>query len=224
MSDSRTIEHIDADTRQEMKEAVCDAVLERVRRVVSGEGEFGASILGDRPSRVLSSGFLLPGINVDGDDETGDIHIASHGLDLRVQGTDGGVHVRPRLSVYVRAMPTSEELLARNGRLVPRADFSPAAAAQAKQAIKARADAEISASLPQEERVRRRSAITRDVYVAMGVDIPAAAELPGGDDRDAGDGNIDNAIPPPPVGGGRLRIPMRSPASTRFRRNGSGSR
>jgi len=207
MSDSLTIEHIDADTRQEMKEAVCDAVLERVRRVVSGEGEFGASILGDRPSRVLSSGFLLPGINAEGDDETGDIHIASHGLDLRVQGTDGGIHVRPRLSVYVRAMPTSEELFARDGRLVPRADFSPAAAAQAKQAIRARADAEISAGLSQEERVRRRSAITRDVYVAMGVDIPAAVELPGGDDRDAGDGNIDNAIPPPPVGGGRLRIP-----------------
>lgn len=61
MSDP-AVEVLDGDARQEIKEAVCDVVLERVRRVVSGEGAFGAVILGDRPSRVLSSGFVLPGI------------------------------------------------------------------------------------------------------------------------------------------------------------------
>jgi hypothetical protein len=54
-----------ADDRQELKEAVCDAVLERTRRVVSGEGDFGRVVLGDRPSRVLASGFILPRLNVD---------------------------------------------------------------------------------------------------------------------------------------------------------------
>jgi len=207
MADPRTLDGMDSDARQEIKEAVCDAVLDRVRRVVSGEGAYGASILGDRASRVLSSGFLLPGLNVDGDDETGDIHIASHGLDVRVRGTHGMVRVDTRLSVYVRAMPTSDELFARNGRLVPRADFSPTAGDQAKQTIRARANAEIPSGTPLDERVRRRASITREVYAAMGVDVPAAAQLPGGDDRDAGQEGIDEAVPPPPVIGGRLRIP-----------------
>ncbi len=197
----------DADTQQELKEAVYDALLERVRCVVSGEGADGAVILGDRPSRVLASGFLLPGISADGDDETGDIHLAAHGLDIRVRGGAGELRVEPKFSVYVRALPSSTELFARDGRLVPRADFSPLASAQAKQRIKARADAEIPTQLSQDERVRRRAAITRDVYVAMGVDIPPAAQLPGGDDRDAADGVAASAIPPPPVFGGRLRIP-----------------
>jgi hypothetical protein len=197
----------DSDTQQELKEAVCDAVLERVRCVVSGEGAHGAVILGDRPSRALASGFLLPAINADNDDETSDIHLASHGLDLRVSGSEGAVRIEPQFSVYLRALPSSTELFARDGRMVPRADFSRDASTQAKQRIKARADAEIPATLSQDERVRRRSAITRDVYVAMGVDIPPTAQLPGGDDRDAADGNVDTALPPPLVIGGRLRIP-----------------
>ena len=40
MADPRTMDGLDNDVRQEVKEAVCDAVLERVRRVVSGEGTF----------------------------------------------------------------------------------------------------------------------------------------------------------------------------------------
>lgn len=207
MPDPATMDGLESDARQEIKEAVCDAVLDRVRRVVSGEGAFGAVIIGDRPSRVLSSGFLLPGINADGDDETGDIHIASHGLDLRVRGTEGAVCVRPRLSVYVRAMPTSDELFARDGRLVPRADFSPGAWDRAQQTIRARATLEIPVGTPRSEQVQRRAAITREVYAAMGVEVPAAAQLPSGDDRDAGQQGVDDTVPPPPVIGGRLRIP-----------------
>ena len=209
MSDPATIEVLDGDARQEIKEAVCDAVIERVRRVVSGEGAFGAVILGDRPSRVLSSGFVLPGINADGDDETGDIHIASHGLDLRVSGTEGVVRVHPRMSVYVRSIPTSAELFAREGRLVPRSDFSPAAGDQAKLAIRTRADATIPQDTPRAERIRMRAAITRDVYAANGqVEVfPTGAQLPGGDDRGAGEDGGGDAVTPPPVVGGRLRIP-----------------
>lgn len=33
------------DQRQELKEAVCDAVLDRTRRVVTGEGSHGAALL-----------------------------------------------------------------------------------------------------------------------------------------------------------------------------------
>ena len=95
----------------------------------------------------------------------------------------------------------------RDGRLVPRADFSPRAADQARQLIRTRANAEIPAGTAQDVRIRRRQSITREVYVAMGVDIPPTAQLPGGDDRDAATDDVDAVTPPSPVLGGRLRIP-----------------
>jgi Helicase conserved C-terminal domain len=207
-NDLQSLVAFDNDARQELKEAVCDAVLERVRCVVAGEGAFGATILGDRPSRVLSSGFVLPGLSADGDDETGDIHIDAHGLDVRVGGGESTVRVRPRLSVYVRAMPTSEELFARDGRLVPPADFSEAAADNARQEIRRRAAAQMPPDAAVAERRRMRAAIARAVFTEMGVGIPQGVQLPPGDDRDAAqEGAAD--LPPPPVVGGRLRIPDR---------------
>ena len=88
------------DELKELKEAVCDAVLERTRRAVSGEGDFGRVILGDKPSRILSSGFVLPRLNADGDDESSDIRIAAHGMDLRIyMAGEGAIDVRPSFSV-----------------------------------------------------------------------------------------------------------------------------
>ena len=69
MAEPRALEGMQWDDRQQLKEAVCDAVLERTRRVVSGEGAHGAAVLGEKPSRVLSSAFILPRLNEDGDDE-----------------------------------------------------------------------------------------------------------------------------------------------------------
>ena len=104
------------DQRQELKEAVCDAVLDRTRRVVTGEGSHGAAT-----SRVLSSGFILPRLNEDGDDESSDIRIASHGMDLRIRASDcGAVQVRPSFWVYVRALPTFQDLFARAGNSSPK--------------------------------------------------------------------------------------------------------
>ena len=39
------------------------------------EGVHGAVILGEKPSRVLASAFILPRLNEDGDDESSDIKI-----------------------------------------------------------------------------------------------------------------------------------------------------
>lgn len=89
MAEPRALEGMQWDDRQQLKEAVCDAVLERTRRVVSGEGAHGAAVLGEKPSRVLSSAFILPRLNEDGDDELSDIKIPSHGMDLRVRPSGG---------------------------------------------------------------------------------------------------------------------------------------
>ena len=205
MAEPRALEGMQRDERQELKEAVCDAVLERARRVVSGEGQHGAIILGEKPSRLLSSGFILPKLNEDGDDESSDIKIAAHGMDIRVRRAEGVLRVRIQMSVYVRALPSAAELFARDGRLIPRADFNDNARQLAKARIDARATAEIPQGTPSAERAARRAAISRKVYVGMGVGVPAAAQLPGGDDRD--DAAVGDGVPPPSVLEGRLRIP-----------------
>lgn len=207
MADPRALEGMDRDERQELKEAICDAILERTKRVISGEGPHGAVILGEKPSRVLSSGFILPRLNEDGDDESSDIKIAAHGMDFRVLPAEGILRVRIEASVYVRALPSAAELFARNGRLIPRADFNDNARQLAKSQIDQRASAEIPQGTGSAERATRRAAISREVYVAMGVGVPVAARLPGGDDRD--DVAIDDGVPPSSVLDGRLRIPDR---------------
>jgi hypothetical protein len=205
MAEPTPLRAMDMDERQLLKEAVCDAILERTRQVVSGDGIAAAPILGAKPSKSLSSGFILPRLDEAGDDESSDIRIASHGLDLRVRQFEGLVMVRPSLAVYVRTLPTSEEIFARNGHLLPRADFSPDALGHTKAEIRRRADAEIPPGVRGAERAARRAAISREVYLSMGVGVPTDAQLPGGDER--GDEQADDDIPPPMVAGGRLRIP-----------------
>lgn len=205
MAEPRALNGMQSDDRQQLKEAVCDAVLERTRRVVSGEGVHGTAILGDKPSRVLSSGFILPRLNEDGDDESSDIKIPAHGMDLRVRPAGGVLNVLTSFAVYVRALPTSAELFAREGRLIPRADFNDAARQHAKDQINRRAAAEIPRGTPSGERAVRRAAISREIYIALGVGVPAAARLPGGDERD--EAAIEEGIPPSQVLNGRLRIP-----------------
>ncbi len=173
---SEPVSSVLTDSRfQELKEAVCDAVLERTRRITAGEGEHGRVILGDKPSRVLSSGFVLPRLNVDGDDESSDIRIASHGIDMRLRRDDhGSVMIRPTFAVYIRALPSAQELFARNGRLIPPADFSKSAKQHLRDQIRFRLRARPAASTPAERAAARRE-ITRDVRAEMGVVLPLNA-------------------------------------------------
>jgi len=138
MAEPRALDNMSSDDRQLLKEAVCDAILERTRKTVSGDGSYGAVIVGEKPSRTLSSAFILPRLNEDGDDESNDIRIAAHGMDLRIQTAEGSLRVQPSLSVYVRALPLSDELFGRNGRLIPQADFSEAARQQIRTEVNRR--------------------------------------------------------------------------------------
>jgi len=210
MAEPNALTGMSWDERQELKEAVCDAVLERVRVVVSGDGDFGRLVFNERPARKLASGFILPRLDEDGDDESSDIRIASHGLDFRIlPGATGTLVVRPAFNVYVRALPTTEELFARNGWLIPQPGFSPGARTQIRDAIRQRVQAEIPQGTTASERFRIRAQISREVHLAMGVviprgaDVPAVGDDPEIDDAPRGDGTVQQA----PAGNERLRIP-----------------
>jgi len=205
MTEPSTVASLNWDERQLLKEAVCDALLERTRRIVSGEGVLGAVILGEKPSRTLSSGFILPRLNEDGDDESSDINISAHGRDFRIRAADGTLRIHVGLSVYVRALPSAAELFSRDGRLVPRADFNDAARQLAKVQINQRSTAEIPSGTPAVERAARRALISREVYISMGVGVPHTADLPGGDERETAE--VENGVPPSRVMNGRLQIP-----------------
>ena len=183
MSEQSTLRDMEPDERQLLKEAVCDAILERTRRLVSGDGESGRTIVGAKPSRVLSSGFILPRIDEDGDDESSDIRIAAHGLDLRIRAVEGSLRIEPALSVYVRILPSAEDLFARAGRLIPRAELSIDAAQRAKAEIARRLDSQ-AAGMSGRARREIRASVAATVYREMGVEVPAGAIVPQGTEAD----------------------------------------
>ena len=211
MAEPTAVADMSADDRQELKEAVCDAVLERTRQAVSGDGEFGRIVVGDRPARKLSSGFILPRLDENGDDESSDIRIAAHGLDFRIlPGTAGALVIQPVFSCYVRALPTTDELFARNGWLIPPPGFSQAAKTQIRDQIRQRAQAEIPQGASSSERFRIRSQISREVHLALGVALPREAPPPPiGDNPEIDDAQPDTGVTDPlaPTGAERLRIP-----------------
>lgn len=95
-----------------MKEAVVDSLVNLVYAHVSGSGTVGKCLFGARPRTVLNSGFVLPQQSPAGDDEvTSPIWISSHGVQLQIErGVAAVLHVQPRLGVYVRVLPTLDDL------------------------------------------------------------------------------------------------------------------
>ena len=103
----------------ELKEAVCDAIVNSLVDRVSGSDERGRNLLGSSPRRGIFAGQLLPRFDTSGnDDETTDIRIAAVGIDLlTVAGAPSAVHVTPRFSVYMRVIPAWSDLIAGGGEL-----------------------------------------------------------------------------------------------------------
>lgn len=103
----------------ELKEAVCDALVNALVARVSGDDERGRTIAGGSPRRGIFAGQLLPRFDVSGAvDETTDIRIAAIGMDL-VVGAGAGATIRaiPRFSAYVRVIPQWSDLVAGGGEL-----------------------------------------------------------------------------------------------------------
>ena len=129
----------------EAKEAVVEALLRLAVQKCTGEGAAGEFIFGVKPSAKLVSGFLLPRFGATGqDDETSDIHIATMGIDLQVATQQSGeVVVVPDISVYVRMLPTWEELSDPRHDMMPRSELS----RETRQAVEERARAYINEAI-----------------------------------------------------------------------------
>jgi hypothetical protein len=102
-----------------LKEAVVDAILNLTHSHVSGAGETGRYLFGGTPRMLLNSGFLLPQRDASGsgDEVTSPIWVSSHGIQLQiVRGAMGTIEVTPRAAIYVRVLPTEDDLKRPNCR------------------------------------------------------------------------------------------------------------
>lgn len=129
----------------EAKEAVVDALLAMTVSRCTGEDADGGIIYGARPSSRLVSGFLLPRFDETGiEDETSDIHIATIGVDLQLASDGGGsVVVRPRASVYMRLLPSWDEVIDERHDMRPQVQLS----RQTRQEVEQRARDYINAAI-----------------------------------------------------------------------------
>lgn len=102
-----------AEIPSSLKEAVVDALLNLTFSRISGDGEDGELLFGSRPRSILASAFLMPPKRAlgSGDEVTQPIRITAHGLDCQIhRGTQGHIVVRPQFNVYVRVLPSLEDL------------------------------------------------------------------------------------------------------------------
>ncbi|MFE8100893.1 DEAD/DEAH box helicase [Brenneria goodwinii] len=99
----------------ELKEAVCESLVRSLQWSVSGQGSTGQELVGLSPSYKYVSGFLEP-IRIPrilgqvSDETTNPIHIISHGMDTEVADGKGVIAVKPYFSIYVRLLPTAEQI------------------------------------------------------------------------------------------------------------------
>ena len=94
------------------KEGIVDALLNLTWQRASGAGPEGEMIFGAKPSLRFVSGILLPRFEESGEqDETSDIHISAHGLDCQIAASArGNLVISVSFSIYVRTLPTWDEL------------------------------------------------------------------------------------------------------------------
>lgn len=166
----------------EAKEAITDALLNMTYRFVSGEGDDGAFVFGDKPSRKFVSGFLLPQFDDTGiDDETNDIHISSMGIDFQVHNPPvGELAIDVCFSIYVRVLPTWEEII--KYQLKPINQFSAASSKLIRDEIKKRTDFLNAQEQSKSEGQRIPKATIKinaktDVYKEMGIIVPDPSEI-----------------------------------------------
>ena len=133
----REMRNVSGTDLTEAKEAVVEALLQLAVQKCTGEGAAGEFIFGVKPSSRLVSGFLLPRFDATGQgDETSDIHIATMGIDLQVAADRSGeIAAVPDISIYVRMLPTWEDLNDARHDMVPRSELS----RETRQAVEDRA-------------------------------------------------------------------------------------
>ena len=125
------------------KEGLVDALLNLTWQRCSGDGPEGEIVFGTKPSLRFVSGFLLPRYEETGqEDETSDIHLSTHGVDCQLAaGARDFIVISAGFSIYVRALPTWQDLIASELDLFPnpplRRDLEPIVRDTMKQRLAA---------------------------------------------------------------------------------------
>ena len=155
---------------EDAKEGLVDSLLNMTWERVSGAGAEGATVYGAKPSLKFVSGFLLPRFEESGQqDETSDIHISSHGLDCQISaGAKGAIVVNAAFAVYIRTLPTWDELTRKELELFP----SPPLRRDLEAEIRVMAKDRLAAALASEdvkppEQRRKRRELQQEIYRAL---------------------------------------------------------
>lgn len=128
MNDILSLTH---DEEYELGEAVCDAVLNRMHFSITGKDENGKYVYGRSPIEAFTSGFLLTK-NLEYDS-----NISSQGLDFRIESSfQDGIKTQPHFSIYIRVIPTPEEIAEPRYGLMPNFKLNEKGISKLKYAVK----------------------------------------------------------------------------------------
>jgi Helicase conserved C-terminal domain len=168
------------------KEGVVDALLNLTWQRASGDGPDGAVVFGTKPSLRFVSGFLLPRFEETGaQDETSDIHISTHGMDLQLAvKASGTLVVHAFFAIYVRALPTWSEINTPELDLFPNPSLRPDLETNIRATMRDRLRTALAAeeTKPAEQRQQRgqlQQAIYRDLLSEHGVEVSSGAWIAG---------------------------------------------
>ena len=170
LADLRTVRPPLAGWITDANEGLVDALLNLTWQRCSGEGSFGLTVYGRKPSLRFVSGFLLPRYEAGGQtDETSDIHLSTHGIDCQIAvGARGALTVDVFFSVYVRALPDWQELSRPELDLLPRHPLRKELEHEIRLAMKERLAAAKAAeeAKPAEQRRKYRE-LQQELYQAL---------------------------------------------------------
>ncbi len=160
------------------KEGIVDALLNLTWQRASGAGAEGEIIFGTKPSLRFVSGFLLPRFEESGaQDETSDIHISAHGMDCQIAASaKGNLAISVAFSIYVRTLPSWEELTRPEIELYPNITLRRDLEAAIRDAMKDRMTVALAAeeAKPVDQRRQRRDLqqqIYRELLGNHGVEV-----------------------------------------------------
>src|ERR1700722_19571640 len=160
------------------KEGLVDALLNLTFQRASGAGPEGETIFGAKPSLRFVSGFLLPRFEESGEqDETSDIHLSAHGLDCQIAASaKGTLVITVGFSIYVRTLPSWDELTKPELELFPNPPLRKDLEAAIRDAMKERMTVALAAeeTKPAAQRRQRRDLqqqIYRELLSEHGVEV-----------------------------------------------------
>ncbi|MDA3807058.1 MAG: DEAD/DEAH box helicase [Thiomicrorhabdus sp.] len=100
-----------------LKEAVAESLLTNLQNAISGGGDEGRVVLATRPSIKFVSGYLeslatARNLGFSIDETANPIHIMTMGMDLQTaKGTNSTINIKSSFSIYVRILPTTNDLI-----------------------------------------------------------------------------------------------------------------